>query len=152
MPDEISHEELNDNSKLWRVTQKDKRTALSGLDRVTLAWHDKIATAIVDHADAESVYLCKMDIRQRNARDRTPYRDDKYEVRAFQGKWAAFRIADNVRMGNLHDRWESARSEIWNLTGVMVAGWAANMTIGRASSIRRGDLLSPLRHPRTIKR
>jgi hypothetical protein len=57
--------------------------------------------------------LCKMTILQRNARDREPFNDGKYAVRAFQGQWAAFRIADNVRIGNLHARWEGARNDIY---------------------------------------
>jgi len=85
---------------------------------VRFVWLDKIATATVDHATADAVYFTKMEIKQRRDIDREPYRDENFAVRPFDGKWAAFRIKDNVRMGSLHDRWEAARNEIYNLNGV----------------------------------
>jgi hypothetical protein len=119
VPDEISPQDISDNPDLFRLIQKsaDSRKRLNSLDVVRFVWLDKIATATVDHATADEAYFTKMEIKQRRDIDRTPYSDGQYEVRAFEGKWGAFRLRDGVRMGALYDQWQAARAEIWNLGG-----------------------------------
>src|SRR5262245_3022714 len=120
MGDEYSVQDISDRPDLFRTIQKtqDSRRRLNALDTVRFVWLDKIATATVDHATSEAVYFTKMEIKQRRDIDREPFNDGTYAVRPFNGKWGAFRISDSVRMGGLYDRWEAARNEIYNLTGV----------------------------------
>jgi hypothetical protein len=121
MDDALTPQDISDNPTIWRTVQKSRDKALNALDHCTFVWHDRIATAIVDYADPESVQFCKTTILQRKDRDREPFNDGTFAVRSVSGMWAAFRISDNVRMGGLHQRWEASRQEIWTLTGVRVA-------------------------------
>jgi hypothetical protein len=123
MPDDLGPQNLNDNPKLWRIVQASRGKALNALDRVTLVWFDKIATAIVDCADSNEVVLTKMTIMQRRERDRVPWRspDGQYEIRPISGKWSWFRTSDNVQMGGLRENWEAARANCRQHTGIRVA-------------------------------
>jgi hypothetical protein len=120
MTDELSFADLMADPKLLRLAQKDRSKAINALDEIVLVWHDKLVFTHCDFANDSEVILLKAPVINRRDRDREPYADGQYAVRPFNGKWAAFRISDGVRMGNLYDRWEPARSEIWNLTGVKV--------------------------------
>jgi hypothetical protein len=117
MTDELSFADLMDDPKLLRLAQKDRSKAINALDEILLVWHDKVVFTHCDFASDSEVILFKAPTLARRDRDREPYNDGQYAVRAHQGKWAAFRISDNVRMGALYDRFEPARNEIWNLTG-----------------------------------
>src|SRR5262245_5928653 len=111
MDDNYTLQDIQDNPALFRVIQKSRDKALNALDEVMLVWHERVATTIVDFADAETVQFLKMDVKQRNPRDRIPWQNSLYEVRPFNGQWAYYRKQDNVRMSTATwPTWEAARS------------------------------------------
>jgi hypothetical protein len=119
-PEPMSFADLMADPKLLRLAQKDRSKAINSLDEIVLVWHDKLVFTHCDFADDSEVILLKAPTINRRDRSREPYCDGQYAVRPLNGKWAAIRISDGVRMGNLYDRFEGARAEIWNLTGVRV--------------------------------
>jgi hypothetical protein len=111
MPDSLTLQALMDDPKLWRSIQGDRTKALNEDDRVELRWFDKRAYTAVDYADANEVVLLKPDVRSKRERDRTPWKDNNYEVRSIHGGWSYFRISDDVRMSSaLYPTWEAARA------------------------------------------
>src|SRR5262245_64518876 len=73
LPDEYTPQIISDNPRLFRTIQADCNRALNAGDKVELWWFARAAFATVDYADNAEVVFLKMDIRQRRARDRTPW-------------------------------------------------------------------------------
>jgi len=109
MDDSITLQDLQDSPTLWRVIQKSRDKALSEGDSVELRWADQIVFTQVDHADGEEVYFLKPQVFKRRERNRTPWQNQTYEVRAINGQWSYFRKQDGVRM-TTHSwpTWEAA--------------------------------------------
>jgi hypothetical protein len=84
--------------ELWRLVQRTRDRALSEGDEVRLVWHDQIAVAIVDFADADEVYFLRPTTHSRRQRDRVAWTDGNFEVRSVQGAWTYFRKKDGQRM------------------------------------------------------
>src|SRR5262245_37151372 len=98
MPDEISPNDLHEHPDLWRVVQKSRDKALNALDSVTLCWFDKVIYTHADFANDSEVILFKAPVLTRRERDRTPWRNDTYEVRAIAGAFSYFRSKDGIQM------------------------------------------------------
>jgi hypothetical protein len=110
MDDALTPQDLNDNPSLWRNVQKSRDKALNALDSVMLVWHDRVAFAVVDYADTDEVQFLKMDIKTRRERDREPWQNATYAVRAINSQWSYYRKAGNIRMTSASwPTWEAAR-------------------------------------------
>src|SRR5262245_57174554 len=98
MDDSVTLQDIQDNPTLFRVIQKSRDKALSEGDSVELRWPDQIAFSQVDYADGDEVYLLKPQVFKRRERNRTPWQNATYQVRAINGQWSYFRKSDGVRM------------------------------------------------------
>jgi hypothetical protein len=117
MEDSISFADLMADPKLFRVIQKDRSKALNALDEVILVWFDRIVETRVDYADDQEVVLFKATTLNRRERDRTPWQNETYEVRAIQGMWSFFRRKDQQQIGRLYSTPELARQACITETG-----------------------------------
>jgi hypothetical protein len=110
MDDSISFADLMADPKLFRTIQKDRSKALNALDEVLLVWFDRIVETRVDFADDSEVVLFKATMLNRRDRERTPWQNENYEVRAIAGQWSFFRRKDGVQMtGKTYSTPEAAR-------------------------------------------
>jgi hypothetical protein len=98
LDDSTTLDDVINTPSLWRVIQRSRDKALNEGDSVELRWHDQIAFTQVDFTDGDAVYFLKPQIFRRRERDRTPWQNSLYEVRAIDGQWSYWRKQDNVRM------------------------------------------------------
>jgi hypothetical protein len=111
LDDSTTLDDVINTPSLWRVIQRSRDKALNEGDSVELRWHEQVAFTQVDYTDGDNVYFLKPQIFRRRERDRTPWRNQTYEVRMIDGAWSYYRISDNVRMTTkAWPNWEAAKS------------------------------------------
>jgi hypothetical protein len=110
VPDNVSLQQIMDTPSIFRNVQTSRTCSLNEGDEVQLRWLDMFATALVDAADHETVTLTKPTIIRRREKDRVPWANDVYEVRAFQGQYTYYRKRDGIRMAPVTwATWQAAR-------------------------------------------
>jgi hypothetical protein len=111
MDDSLTLQDLTDKPDLWRTVQRNRDTALSEGDAVQLRWHDQWAFTHVDFADDSEVIFLKPVVHRRRDRDRAPWSNANFEVRAINGQWSYYRIQDGQRMTTVTwPTWEAAKA------------------------------------------
>jgi hypothetical protein len=111
VPENLTLQDITDHPALWRTVQQNRDKALSEGDSVELRWHDQIAFTYVDHAADGEVYFLKPQVYRRRERDRTPWQNSTYEVRAINGQYSYFRKKDGIRMTTASwPTWEGAKA------------------------------------------
>src|SRR5262245_47366749 len=88
MDDSLTFQDLLNDPKLFRLDHKDRARSLCDDDRVTLRWHGQRVHTSVDYADPDQALLFKAPVLTRRERDRTPWQNDSFEVRAVAGGWS----------------------------------------------------------------
>jgi hypothetical protein len=109
----LTLQDIIDEPKLFRQIQANRQAALSQDDKVELRWLGMRVYAVVDTANHQSVTFLKPDVKHRAEREREPWQDENFAVRACAGGWSYFRKKDGVKMTPAtYPNWEAAKAAV----------------------------------------